>query len=226
MRILRAGNEGKRTCHVSCSFFAIHPNINTYRHNIIMRNMTKMTDIEEDAWCSHFADQLQGKLIKIGEGMTKAEFRSHVITSAVNILRPGGFQRKKDAASVKEGPAQGDKIDLYAEGHRMSVAVEYDNDKMIKRKSIQKLLFSGADLCVAVSKGPDEERENFACEISCQVQKALEECGTSAPERDLFLLILSQDTMLRLQVFNEDGKTGCEISKVYPFCSYSRACER
>ena len=186
--------------------------------------MTRLTEMEEDAWCSHFADQIQSKLVNIGAGMTRPQFHKHVLTSAVDILRPEGFQRKKEAdvISVKEGPAQGDNIDFYAQGHRMSVAVEYDNEKMVKKKSIQKLVFSGADLCMVISKGPEEESEKFVCETSCQVKKALEECGSFAPERDLFLLILSQDTMLRLRVVNEDGKTSCEISKVYPFCSYSR----
>lgn len=190
-----------------------------------MRDMTKMTEIEEDAWCSRFADQLQGKLVNIGEGMTNAEYRNHVIASVVNILRPGGYQRKKDAdvTCVKEGPAQGDSIDFYALGNGMSVAVEYDNARMIKKKSIQKLLFSNADLCVAISKGPEGENEDFASGISSQVKQAIEECGSAAPERDLFLLVLNQNVMLKLHVFNEDGKTGCEINKVHPFCSYSSA---
>ncbi len=180
--------------------------------------MTKLTEIEEDAWCSRFADQLQSKLVNIGDGMTNAEYRNHVMDSVVNILRPGGYQRGD--ASVKEGPAKGDSVDLYAEGSRMSVALEYDNGKTIKKKSIQKLLFSGADICVAISKGP-EGNEDFASNVSSQVKQALDECDSAAPERDLFLLVLSQNLMLRLHVFNEDGKTNCDISKVYPFCSYS-----
>lgn len=185
--------------------------------------MARLTEMEEDAWCSHFADQLQSKLVNIGTGMKGTEFQKHVISSAGNILRPGGFLRKKgaDVISVKEGPAQGGNIDLYAQSRRMSVAVEYDNEKMIKKKSLQKLLFSGADLCMAISRGTEGDEE-FASKTSSQVQQAFAECGKLAPERDLFLLILSQDIMLRLHVFNEGGKSNCEISKVYPFCSYSR----
>ncbi|GEM_PF-1722945 len=90
--------------------------------------------------------------------------------------------RRSEATCSKRGL-----IDLYAKIKDHDVAVEFDNGKRLKFKSIEKMNNCGADILVGVITGGDDDKS-----IKKNHQRYSEISTNSSVNRDVWLIVLSE----------------------------------